>query len=133
MAMISRAVTKEYSSLFCSQHFNITTRPDIDRINWMGGFEMSYPRLALIDGRQDPWRAAGVHAIGQPGRKSTTTEPFMLVDWGVHHWEENGPDGDTEPGLPPNQVVKVQNTEVAFVKAWLEEWEGRSKSEESEL
>lgn len=120
---MSRLMTKEYTKTPCRNWFNITTPPDVESINKLGGYDISYPRLALIDGRQDPWRAGGAHAIGQPDRKSTTSEPFLLVDWGVHHWDEFGMSEDfEEEGLPPPQVVENQQKQVEFVKAWLKEW-----------
>lgn len=124
LPLVSRAVTLEYSASHCPNMFNITTSPDVDRINKYGGLDFSHDRLAHIDGAQDPWRAAGVHAIGQPERESTTREPFMLVDWGVHHWEENDlPPGQKEKGLPPKQVIDAHKETVRFVGEWLKEWE----------
>lgn len=134
--MVSRALTAEYSSYTCKSFFNITTRPDVEIINKHGGFNFSYPRVAIIDGKQDPWRSAGSHAIGLPGRKSTPSEPFELVDWGVHHWDENGldPDSFQEPGLPPKQIVDIQRKEVDIVKGWLKEFKHRdSKGDVVEL
>ena len=123
--MVSRALTADYSSYLCRAHLNITTRPNVDIINKHGGFNFSYPRVAIIDGRQDPWRCAGSHAIGLPERESTASEPFELIDWGVHHWDEFGLEegAATEEGLPPKQVVSMQQKEVKIVKRWLKEFE----------
>jgi hypothetical protein len=132
--MISRAITLEYASLHCERLFNITTPPDVQSINKLGGFNFSYPRLAIIDGEQDPWRSATPHASGLPDRESTTSEPFMLIDWGVHHWDEFGlPEDVHVPGLPPPQVTQAHRTEVEFVKAWLKEWEEEKGGSLSEL
>lgn len=130
LPLISRTITLEFASSHCSRVFNITTPPNVDIINKWGGFNFSYPRVAIIDGEQDPWRAATPHADGLPKRKSTTSEPFILVNWGVHHWDEFGlPEDVSIPGLPPPQVIDVQHKEIEFVKAWLEEWE-KPKQEE---
>lgn len=126
LSMVSRALTYDYATIRCRKSFNITTPPDVDSINKLGGFNFSYPRLALVDGAQDPWRAATPHAIGLPDRESTTTEPFVLIDWGVHHWDENALRDEVE-GLPPRQVVEAQRQEVEFVKAWLKEFEREQK------
>ncbi|KAG6135484.1 hypothetical protein E4U38_001841 [Claviceps purpurea] len=123
LSMISRALGLEYSSYGCKLSFNITTRPDVNIINKHGGFNFSFPRVALIDGKQDPWRAGGSHAMGLPGRESTVSEPFELIDWGVHHWDEYGlSEDDEEPGLPPQQIVDIQRKEVEIVKHWLKEF-----------
>ncbi|KAG6021406.1 hypothetical protein E4U40_005335 [Claviceps sp. LM458 group G5] len=123
LPMISRALGLEYSSYGCKLSFNITALPDVNIINKHGGFNLSYPRVAFIDGKQDPWRAGGTHAIGLPGRQSTPSEPFELIDWGVHHWDEYGlSEDDEEPGLPPQQIVDIQRKEVEIVKHWLKEF-----------
>ncbi|KAG6008643.1 hypothetical protein E4U43_000114 [Claviceps pusilla] len=124
LPMISRAFSLEYSSYSCKLSFNITTPPDTNIINKHGGLNFSYPRVAFIDGKQDPWRAAGPHAMGLPTRESTPSEPFELVDWGVHHWDENSlsDDVEREPGLPPKQIVDIHHKEVQIVQHWLEEF-----------
>lgn len=132
--MISRAITLEYASEHCKRLFNITTSPDVQSINKLGGFNFSYPRLAIIDGVQDPWRAATPHASGLPDRKSTPSEPFMLIDWGVHHWDEFGlPEDAHVEGLPPPQVVQAHKAEIEIVKEWLKEWEEQHGSSNQEL
>ncbi|KAL3962834.1 hypothetical protein ACCO45_004357 [Purpureocillium lilacinum] len=104
LSMISRALTYEYSTTSCRRLFNITAHPDVDAVNKYGGFNFSYPR-------------------------STTEEPFILVDWAVHHWDENGlkDPAQARPGFPPKQIVDVQAEEVRFVKAWLQEFDKKQK------
>lgn len=132
LPLLPRAITYEYATWHCSNLFNITTRPNIDAINKYGGFNFSHHRLAFIDGKQDPWRAASPHAMGQPDRKSTISEPFALVDWGVHHWDEFGvAEGEEEEGLPPKQVVDIQNQMVHFVGEWLKEWKEEQKQKKT--
>lgn len=86
--------------------------------------------MAVIDGKQDPWRAATPHAIGtNQGRKSTTSEPYILIDPGVHHWDSFGLTKEQErPGLPPAQIRKVQSQEVEVVQAWLKEFKNHQKA-----
>jgi len=42
----------------------------------------------------------------------------------VHHWDENGlfPNQTTD-SLPPQPVKDAQAQEIAFVLAWMHEWE----------
>lgn len=122
--IVSRAVKLDYASISCKIQFNMTAGPDVQLVNKLGGLEFSYPRVAVIDGKQDPWRDATPHATGaNPGRKSTVSEPYILIDPGVHHWDESGvAANDTRPGLPPKQIEDVQREEVEFVKAWLRKW-----------
>ncbi|KAF5002490.1 hypothetical protein FGRMN_315 [Fusarium graminum] len=124
LPMVSRLIDVEYSTIPCREEFNITTPPNVESINKLGGFNFSFPRVAIIDGEYDPWRAATPHKIGLPPRKSTVSEPYILIPYGVHHWDENGLDPDsTEIGLPPPAVAKAQQDIVDFTKAWLEEWD----------
>ncbi|KAL8681477.1 MAG: hypothetical protein Q9186_002423 [Xanthomendoza sp. 1 TL-2023] len=126
LPLVSRLLTLEYNSLICRYAFNITTPPDTDAINKYGGFNISYPRLAIVDGEQDPWRGASPHSVQAPNegnRTSTTEEPFLLIEGGVHHWDENGLfPNETTATLPPEPVKEVQAQEVEFVKAWLQEF-----------
>ncbi|KAL8865335.1 MAG: hypothetical protein Q9198_009371 [Flavoplaca austrocitrina] len=126
LPLVSRLLTLEYNSLICRYAFNITTPPDTEAVNKYGGFNISYPRLAIIDGEEDPWRGASPHspqAKNYGNRTSTTEEPFLLIDGAVHHWDENGLfPNETTATLPPAPVKEVQGQEVAFVKAWLEDF-----------
>ncbi|KAL4777977.1 serine carboxypeptidase S28-domain-containing protein [Aspergillus varians] len=135
--LLSRLIDLEYSSSFCASDFSITTPPDVAQVNKHGGFNFSYPRVAIIGGTADPWRDATPHAQGLPGRESTDSEPFILVDipaehvWdgiegAVHHWDQNGlSEEDVEGGVkPPREISELQSEIVRFVGGWLEEWEG---------
>lgn len=128
LPLVSRLIDIDYSSNICKEAFNITTPSKVERINQWGGFNFSYPRVAIIDGEHDPWRQATPHAIGLPDRVSTTDEPFILIDDAVHHWDENGLfPNQTTATLPPAPIKEVQAQEVEFVKAWVAEW-GKTKS-----
>lgn len=124
LGILSRAVTLEYAASGCSEAFGITTPPNVESINRLGGSSFSYPRVAIIDGKQDPWRAATPHKIGaNTCRQSTTEQPFILIDPATHHWDEDDvPASQYRPGYPPPQIVDVHNQEVAFVKAWINEF-----------
>ncbi|KAL2012780.1 hypothetical protein VTN00DRAFT_305 [Thermoascus crustaceus] len=123
MPLISRSVDLEYLSIICRDAFNITTPPDVEAVNKYGGYDISYPRLAIIDGETDPWRPATPHAPMAPPRLNTVEKPFLLIKGGVHHWDENGLfPNETTPELPPRPVKEVQQAELEFVKKWLEEW-----------
>ena len=123
LPLISRLIDIPFLSTVCREAFNITTPSQVERINKHGGVNISYPRLAHVDGEWDPWRAASPHRIGLPERESTVSEPFILIDRGVHHWDENGLfPNETTSKLPPKAVKHAQKEEVAFVKEWVKEW-----------
>jgi hypothetical protein len=112
--------------MICRDAFNITTPPDTEVVNKYGGYDISYPRLAIIDGEWDPWRPATPHAFGYgaKNRESTPSEPFLLIKDAIHHYDENGLFWDeTTPTLPPPQVAETQSTEVIFVVQWLQEYQ----------
>lgn len=98
LPLISRTLTLAYESLVCNEAFDIYTPPDLEAVNKYGGYNISYPRLAIIDGQEDPWRPCTPHAFGYGAKErvSTASEPFILIAGAVHHWDENG--------LFPNQV-----------------------------
>lgn len=124
----SRTNDLAYFSLVCNYGFDIYTPPNVTAINKYGGFNISYPRLAIVDGEWDPWRPATPHASpfnsSAVNRTSTINEPFLLIDGAVHHWDENGLFlNQTTVSLPPVAVKKVQIEEIAFLTAWMVEWE----------
>lgn len=128
---ISRLIDIEFSSIICRDAFNITTPSKVERINQWGGFYISYPRLAIVDGEKDPWRAATPHAIGiNEDRASTISQPFILIEDGVHHWDENGLfPNETTSELPPAPVKEAQAAEVKFVKQWMQAWKYKNQPE----
>lgn len=132
LPLISRLLDIEFFSIVCRAAFNITTPPDIGIINKHGGYGISYPRLAIIDGEQDPWRPATPHAspfiADVHNRTNTASEPFLLIEGGVHHWDENGLLwNETTEILPPRPVREVQRLEMDFVKEWMLEWNARKQ------
>ncbi|KAI5919986.1 peptidase S28 [Camillea tinctor] len=124
LPLISRTIDIEYSTTICRDSFNLTEPAKVDVINKYGGFNISYPRLAFVDGEWDPWRAAGVHAIGLPERESTTSEPYILIAKAVHHWDENGVfENETTADFPPAPVADAQKQEREFVQEWVKEFQ----------
>nr|POF12948.1 putative extracellular serine carboxypeptidase [Quercus suber] len=128
LPLISRTIDLEYESIVCKAAFNITTPANVEIINQYGGYDISYPRLAIIDGDRDPWRLVTPHAFGYGAkpRFSTASEPFILISNAVHHYDENGRfPNETTLYLPPLPVADTQRNEIAFVKEWMQEWQLR--------
>ncbi|KAL1302453.1 hypothetical protein AAFC00_002845 [Neodothiora populina] len=125
LPLVSRTLDLEYESLICREAFNISKPANIEVVNKYGGYDVSYPRLAFVDGSADPWRPATPHAFaeGAKHRNSTASEPFILIDGAVHHWDENGLfPNQTTSELPPPPVANTQKQELQFVQEWMEEW-----------
>ncbi|EHY55323.1 putative extracellular serine carboxypeptidase [Exophiala dermatitidis] len=130
LPLISRLLTLDYLTLVCRYAFNITSPPDTEKINQWGGFNISYQRLALVGGEADPWRpATPLTTLDVPDRlndTSTVSEPIILIEGAVHHWEENGVFANqTTPDLPPPPVANAQKELAQIVQEWLLEWKHR--------
>ncbi|KAK2624620.1 hypothetical protein QTJ16_005813 [Diplocarpon rosae] len=132
LPLISRVIDLDYSSQICKHAYGITTPPNLDAVRKYGGFKLSYPRLAFIDGEQDPWRPVGVHASPfNPtalNRTDTASEPFLLIPGAGHHWDVNGvlphERVDYPPNyLPPPMIRDAQSLALMYVQQWLMEWE----------
>lgn len=142
LPIISKRLTLERDTRICKEAFNITTPSNVTAINQWGGFNISYPRLAFIDGEQDPWRGATPHAgpFAYDGpvkeRENSVSEPWYLMDGAVHHWDENGLSRDERKAGKkiPEPVESVQKEEVRFVLEWMKEWrESKGMAEKVEL
>jgi hypothetical protein len=117
--LISRLITPALLDTPCRYSFNVSAlSADVASINQYGAFNISYPRLAFIDGEADPWRWAGTHRPGlKKKRVDSVKEPWVLIEGAVHHWDENGLEGN---GTIPEAVLQTQLYEVEFVKAWVD-------------
>jgi hypothetical protein len=127
LPLVSRQITTKYLSLACPLAFNITTRPNLTAVNKYGGFNISYPRLATVGGEADVWRpATPLATLPEPdvlNKTSTSSEPIILIQGAVHHWDENGLfPNETTPNLPPAPVASAQKAIVQAAKAWMAEF-----------
>lgn len=132
--LISRTLDIEFERSYCESLFDISALPNTTAINKYGGLNISYPRLAIINGLADPWREATPAADTAAPRESTVSEPWLLIDnppedvWdGIrgagHHWEANGVLlNQSQEKQPPKAITEAQADIVQFVGAWIEEW-----------
>ncbi|KAI0358821.1 peptidase S28 [Trametes cingulata] len=129
--IISKLVTLDYASLICKlayppgEHFKVPAEPNITAVNSLGGYNIAYDRLAIIDGEDDPWRGDTPHSPAAHWRPDTLLRPFKLIPGGVHHYDENGL---ADHSAEPPQIQAIHEQEVAFVKAWLKDFKPPSKS-----
>jgi len=128
LPLISRLVTIPWNMLVCNYAFNITGPPDVDRVNRYGGFNVSYPRLAIVGGEADPWRAASplatLNVTDRLNDTSTASQPLILIQGAVHHWDENGVfPNETTVDLPPAPVRNAQAELAQAVQEWMSEWQ----------
>ncbi|TBU56239.1 peptidase S28 [Dichomitus squalens] len=122
--IISKLLTKEYAHLTCTlsyppgEHFAIPAWPNVEDVNKLGGYNIAYDRLAIIDGEDDPWRGDTPHSPDPRAhnRTDTTIRPFKLIPTAVHHWDENGL---ADPSAEPDFIQTIHHQEVTFVTEWL--------------
>ena len=127
LPLISRLLTVKYLTNICRLAFNITSPPNVNAVNKYGGFNISYPRLATVGGEADPWRpVTALATLSQPdvlNQTSTASEPVILIQGAVHHWDENGLfPNETTPSLPPAPVASAQKAIVQAAQGWMAEW-----------
>lgn len=101
--------------------------PDLERCNKYGGFNYSYPRVAIVGGEADVWRPATplatLNVTDRLNGSSTIDQPVYLIEGAVHHWDENGIfPNETTATLPPAPVRNVQQELGQIVQAWMAEW-----------
>ncbi|KAF8316053.1 hypothetical protein DL93DRAFT_2078243 [Clavulina sp. PMI_390] len=122
--LVSRRVTLEYNLRLCKKSFppgqfaKVPPMPNVTAVNVLGDFQLSRPRLAFIDGTNDPWSQATPHSRYAPVRADTISQPFKWIPAGVHHSDSTGLKNHT---LEPEQIKRIHEDEITFVKAWLKE------------
>lgn len=114
-SLISKLLDLEYNSRTCQFAFgsSVPKTPNTTMVNQYGDFDLEARRLAFIDGSHDPWLYATVHS---PLIHNRTLENGVVIDGGIHHWDENGNDDE------PEEIRKVHQKEIEWVKGWVEEF-----------
>jgi len=130
LPIVSRTLTPKYYLNQCHQTYNITYDPVISRYNKYGGFNMSYPRLAISAGQLDWYRSvnplADLLADGNPNPRvksnGTASAPDIIIQGGYHEWDLNGLTPNETDFKMPVAVKNTQSKELQAVKIWLTEW-----------
>ncbi|KAH9855843.1 peptidase S28 [Lenzites betulinus] len=123
--IVSKLLTVDYAELTCKlafapgRYFTVPQRPDVASVDKLGGYNIAYDRLAIIDGQYDPWRGDTPHSPAAHPRADTTLRPFKLIPKAVHHYDENGL---ADHSQEPPEIQAIHHQEVEFVKAWLKDF-----------
>jgi hypothetical protein len=132
LPVASRLLTVDAALQNCKSTYNITSGPNVNSFNKYGGFNLSYPRLALSAGQTDIWRPAGPLAeeisLGVPnpraGKNGTMNQPQIVIADGGHEWDLYGVfPNETNATVTPQAVKNAHQREIQAVKGWLEEWQ----------
>ncbi|ETI23786.1 hypothetical protein G647_05592 [Cladophialophora carrionii CBS 160.54] len=129
LPLVSRTLTPAYFLDRCHRTYNISYDPVLERLNKYGGFNLSYPRLAISTGQLDWFRTVGPLAefledgTPNPRLKSngTVSEPQIVIEGAFHLWDFSGV-FKNETIEVPAAVEDAQNRELQAVQAWLREW-----------
>ncbi|RMZ22580.1 hypothetical protein D0859_13399 [Hortaea werneckii] len=87
LPLISRTLDLDYMMIICNEAFGIYGPPNTTTVNKYGGYDISYPRLAFIDGEWDPWRPATPHAFGKE-RLSTVSASSALQNLEIQQQQQ---------------------------------------------
>ncbi|GAA99823.1 uncharacterized protein L969DRAFT_91764 [Mixia osmundae IAM 14324] len=124
-AIMSKHIDLAYYKRVCQTTFppgtfnKLPEVPDMASVLKYGGYGIRHPRLAFVDGTEDPWRPCTPHADAAPPRISTTDEPYLLVQGGVHGADFGGRYG-------PNQTAtnnEARATELSILQSWIADWQ----------
>ncbi|KKF96674.1 putative serine protease EDA2 [Ceratocystis platani] len=124
MPLISRLLTSKVGRQICYKSFSILQEPDTYQINQYGGLSFRFPRVAIINGEMDPWRAATPHKIGYEFNIPQDTGLYHLIPGAVHAWDKlSVPQDRVVPGeYPPSAIAETQSYEIWLVQQWVQEW-----------
>ncbi|KAI1611606.1 extracelular serine carboxypeptidase [Exophiala viscosa] len=125
-SLLSRAIDLNYTQQWCTWAFSqyasspqavpSPSGPNLTWYNKYGDFNLSAPRLALIDGGSDVWRDVCYHGHNASTRYG---EQQMLITGGGHHWDSYGILNLT---LEPDFIRAAHQWEIRHVLTWMQEW-----------
>ncbi|KIW00140.1 uncharacterized protein PV09_08318 [Verruconis gallopava] len=122
-SLILRVLQADYTQQWCTWAFppgeynRIPDSPDLSYYRKYGDFNLSAPRLALIDGDVDVWRDLCYHSSEAPVRYG---ENQYLIAGGGHHWDSYG---ILDIEAEPDYIREAHKWEIRMVKKWLNEFE----------
>ncbi|KAL6244769.1 hypothetical protein RBB50_008297 [Rhinocladiella similis] len=139
-SLLSRAIDLNYTQQWCTWAFpegplspQAVPPPNGPDLSWYrkyGDFNISAPRLALIDGGSDVWRDVCYHGHNASRRYG---EHQMLITGAGHHWDSSGILNLT---AEPDFIRAAHEWEIRQVQGWLTEWDqtkGTRRTKRDEL
>ncbi|EXJ78531.1 hypothetical protein A1O1_08932 [Capronia coronata CBS 617.96] len=139
-SLLSRVIGLDYTQQWCTWAFppgplspQAVPAPDGPNLTWYnqyGDFNISAPRLALIDGGSDVWRDVCYHGHNASERYG---EYQMLITGGGHHWDSTG---ILNISAEPDFIKAAHQWEIRQVQTWMNEWDethGSRKTKRDEL
>ena len=118
---------KEAFKKDCQQNYNMTPKFDW-ALDYFGGRNPSKDFLAatnivFANGELDPWHAGGVT------KNITTNTIALFIENSAHHLDLRLPNPDADPA----SVTSARALETAYVKRWVEDFQGMTFSSKSDF
>ena len=128
-SLLSRVLQADYTQQWCDwafppgKHNSIPKSPELWRYNYYGGYNVSAPRLAHIDGQQDVWNQICYHSDEAPPRYTLNVEdaymhPQLLITGAGHHWDSYG---IKNVSAEPQFIRNAHLWEIRVVKEWVKQ------------
>ncbi|KAJ7510413.1 serine carboxypeptidase S28-domain-containing protein [Mycena galericulata] len=126
-SIVSKQVNVAYWERQCPLYFpaedgvSVPQMAPVNGVNTLyDGWDITEDRLLFVNGQFDPWRSGGVASElpGAPKRQSTSEQPLLMVETGVHCWDMIT---KTAQANPNTRVVF--NQVVAQMVQWMKEWD----------
>ncbi|RUS12720.1 peptidase S28, partial [Endogone sp. FLAS-F59071] len=118
--LVSTLYTPEYSERQCRFYFPDSILPETPRIDYInkefGGWNITDDNIFWINGQFDPWRDVTVNAVEAPKRVNTSASPDVVIQGGIHGWDEYWKQNITAP------IVEVHDEVIASLRAWLKKF-----------
>ena len=129
-SLISRVLQVDYTQQWCTWSFGDgvpSTGPNVTAYDEYGGFNISAPRLAFIDGSSDVWNELCYHGTNATAAHNNLRygENQLLINGAGHHWDSAGILNIT---AEPDFIREAHEWELRKVHSWLQEWDDTRSS-----
>lgn len=134
-SLVSRVLQVDYTQQWCTWAFGDAVPsdgPNLTVYASYGGFNISAPRLALIDGAADVWNDVCYHGYNSTPAHNNIRYGAnqMLIAGGGHHWDSYG---ILNISAEPDYIRSAHEWEIRSVKTWIQEWDDVHGSSVSSL
>lgn len=124
-SLISRVLQVDYTQQWCSWAFQDAvpaTGPNLTYYEQYGGFNISAPRLALIDGSADVWNQLCYHSLNATAAHDGVRygENQQFINGAGHHWDSYG---ILNISAEPDYIRAAHEWEIRKVNDWLQQWD----------
>lgn len=133
-ALVLNTLQIEYTQQWCTWAFGDSVPangPNLTYYTRYGDFNISSPRLALIDGAQDVWNDFCYHGYNSTPAHNNIRygQQQYLITGAGHHWDSYG---ILNVSAEPDFIRAAHEWEMRTVNRWLQEWDQTHNSGASE-